>query len=82
MDLILVNEVDEPIGTMEKMEVHRKGVLHRAFSVFIFNKKGEMLGVAGGVELGYLLNGRQKQISEENGKQKIYCIFFLEILVI
>jgi len=35
------------------------------------NKKGEMLGVAGGVELGYLLNGRQKQISEENGKQKI-----------
>jgi hypothetical protein len=35
------------------------------------NKKGDMLGVAGGVELGYLLNGRQKQISEENGKQKI-----------
>ncbi len=35
------------------------------------NKKGEMLGVAGGVELGYLLNGRQKQISEEKGKQKI-----------
>ena len=28
---------------MEKMEVHRKGVLHRAFSVFIFNSKGEML---------------------------------------
>ncbi len=35
------------------------------------NKKGEMLGIAGGVELGYLLNGRQKQISEEKGKQKI-----------
>ncbi len=35
------------------------------------NKKGDMLGIAGGVELGYLLNGRQKQISEENGKQKI-----------
>jgi hypothetical protein len=35
------------------------------------NKKGDMLGVAGGLELGYLLNGRQKQISEENGKQKI-----------
>ena len=35
------------------------------------NKKGDMLGVAGGVELGYLLNGRQKQISEEKGKQKI-----------
>jgi isopentenyl-diphosphate delta-isomerase len=41
--LILVNEQDEPIGQMEKMEVHRKGLLHRAFSVFIFNEKGEML---------------------------------------
>ena len=28
---------------MEKMEAHRQGVLHRAFSVFIFNSKGEML---------------------------------------
>src|SRR2546430_7169635 len=28
---------------MEKMEVHRKGLLHRAFSIFIFNSKGEML---------------------------------------
>ena len=35
------------------------------------NKKGDMLGIAGGVEFGYLLNGRQKQISEEKGKQKI-----------
>jgi isopentenyl-diphosphate Delta-isomerase len=42
-DVILVNEADEPIGTMEKMEVHQKALLHRAFSVFIFNKKGEML---------------------------------------
>lgn len=41
--LILVNEQDEPIGQMEKMEVHQKGLLHRAFSVFIFNEKGEML---------------------------------------
>lgn len=41
--LVLVNEADEAIGTMEKMEVHQKGLLHRAFSVFIFNKKGEML---------------------------------------
>jgi isopentenyl-diphosphate delta-isomerase len=39
----LVNELDEPVGTMEKMEVHRKALLHRAFSVFIFNSKGEML---------------------------------------
>lgn len=43
MDVILVNEKDEPIGTMEKIEVHQKGLLHRAFSVFIFNEKGEML---------------------------------------
>lgn len=42
-DLILVDEQDKPIGQMEKMEVHQKGLLHRAFSVFIFNEKGEML---------------------------------------
>ncbi len=42
-EVILVNEADEPTGTMEKMEVHQKGLLHRAFSVFIFNSKGEML---------------------------------------
>jgi isopentenyl-diphosphate Delta-isomerase len=41
--LILVNEQDEPIGVAEKMEAHQKGLLHRAFSVFIFNVKGEML---------------------------------------
>jgi isopentenyl-diphosphate Delta-isomerase len=42
-DIILVNENDEQIGTIEKMEAHRKAMLHRAFSVFIFNSKGEML---------------------------------------
>lgn len=42
-DVILVNEKDEAIGTMEKMEAHRKGVLHRAFSVFIINDAGELL---------------------------------------
>ena len=41
--LILVNERDEPIGEMEKMEAHRVGVLHRAFSVFIFDEQGRML---------------------------------------
>lgn len=41
--VVLVNEYDDEIGTMEKMEVHRKGLLHRAFSVLIFNKKGELL---------------------------------------
>jgi isopentenyl-diphosphate Delta-isomerase len=42
-EVILVNERDEPAGRMEKIEAHQKGVLHRAFSVFIFNQKGEML---------------------------------------
>jgi isopentenyl-diphosphate Delta-isomerase len=42
-DVILVNERDEEIGVMEKMEAHRKGILHRAFSIFIFNNKKEML---------------------------------------
>jgi isopentenyl-diphosphate delta-isomerase len=42
-EVILVNEFDKPLGVMEKMEAHRKALLHRAFSVFIFNSKGEML---------------------------------------
>ncbi|MEC5145437.1 isopentenyl-diphosphate Delta-isomerase [Chitinophaga sp. 212800010-3] len=42
-DIILVNEQDEAIGTMEKMEAHEKGLLHRAFSVFIINDAGEIL---------------------------------------
>jgi isopentenyl-diphosphate delta-isomerase len=41
--LVLVDEQDQAIGVMEKMEVHRKALLHRAFSVFLFNAKGEML---------------------------------------
>ncbi len=41
--LILVDENDVPVGEAEKMEAHQKGLLHRAFSVFIFNAKGEML---------------------------------------
>ena len=41
--VILVNEQDEPMGSMEKMEAHQKGLLHRAFSIFVFNGKGELL---------------------------------------
>lgn len=41
--VILVNEKDEPIGLMGKMEAHEKGLLHRAFSVFVFNSKQEVL---------------------------------------
>jgi isopentenyl-diphosphate Delta-isomerase len=41
--VILVNELDQAIGTMPKMEVHERGILHRAFSIFIFNAKNELL---------------------------------------
>lgn len=43
VQVILVNERDEPTGVMEKMEAHHKGLLHRAFSVFIWNDNGDML---------------------------------------
>lgn len=42
-EVILVSQEDEEIGYMEKMEAHRLGLLHRAFSVFLMNNKGEML---------------------------------------
>ena len=41
--VILVNEYDEQIGLMPKMEAHEKAVLHRAFSVFVFNTKNELM---------------------------------------
>jgi isopentenyl-diphosphate Delta-isomerase len=41
--VILVDREDRVTGTMEKLEAHRTGALHRAFSVFIFNTRGEML---------------------------------------
>lgn len=41
--VILVNEHDEPIGLMPKLEAHEKAVLHRAFSVFILNNKNEIM---------------------------------------
>ena len=41
--VVLVNPRDQETGLMEKMEAHRKGALHRAFSFFIFNSKGEWL---------------------------------------
>jgi len=39
----LVDEHDTDIGTGEKMQVHREGKLHRSFSIFIFNSRGETL---------------------------------------
>lgn len=41
--VILVDSDDNPIGLMEKLEAHQKGLLHRAFSVFTFNEKNELL---------------------------------------
>ena len=41
--VVLVDEKDNQIGLMPKMEAHEKAVLHRAFSVFIFNEKGELM---------------------------------------
>lgn len=41
--VILVDEKDEQIGLMEKLEAHQKGLLHRAFSVFAFNDANELL---------------------------------------
>ena len=42
-EVILVNEQDQQIGIMEKMAAHIVPRLHRAFSIFIFNSKGELL---------------------------------------
>ena len=41
--VILVDEQDNPIGLMPKLEAHQKALLHRAFSVFILNSKGELM---------------------------------------
>ncbi len=42
-NVILVDVLDNQLGLMPKMEAHEKAVLHRAFSVFIFNDKGELM---------------------------------------
>jgi isopentenyl-diphosphate delta-isomerase len=41
--VVLVDENDHEKGEMEKMEAHEKGLLHRAFSIFIFNKQGQLI---------------------------------------
>jgi len=42
-NVILVDKQDNVIGSMEKLEVHQKGLLHRAFSIMVFNTKGDLL---------------------------------------
>ena len=41
--MILVDEQDRELGFLPKLEVHQKGLLHRAFSILVFNRKGEFL---------------------------------------
>ena len=41
--VVLVDTNDTPLGEMEKMEAHRKALLHRAFSIFVFNDKDELM---------------------------------------
>ena len=41
--VILVDENDNELGLMEKLKAHKKGVLHRAFSVFLLNNSNELL---------------------------------------
>lgn len=41
--VILVDKNDQKIGLMPKMEAHEKALLHRAFSVFVFNEKNELM---------------------------------------
>jgi isopentenyl-diphosphate delta-isomerase len=42
-EVLLVNKQNEIVGTYDKLLAHEEGLLHRAFSIFIFNKKGELL---------------------------------------
>lgn len=42
-EVVLVDELDNEVGRMEKMKAHEEAILHRAFSIFIFNSEGEVL---------------------------------------
>lgn len=42
-DILLVDENNNPVGAGEKMDVHRRGILHRCFSILVYNSKKEML---------------------------------------
>ncbi len=60
--VILVNDMDVELGVMEKMEAHRKGALHRAISVFVFNEQGD-----------YLLQQRAEEKYHSAGKWSNTC---------
>jgi isopentenyl-diphosphate delta-isomerase len=41
--IILVDENDNEVGVGQKLQIHREGRLHRAFSIFVFNSKGDLM---------------------------------------
>ncbi|WP_241607061.1 isopentenyl-diphosphate Delta-isomerase [Rosenbergiella australiborealis] len=43
IEVILVDEQDNPLGKMEKLEAHRKGLLHRAITVYVFNSQQQLM---------------------------------------
>jgi len=60
-EVVLVDTEDREIGTMEKLQAHQEGVLHRAFSIFIFNSRGEMLIHQRAEDLAVALKRRLKE---------------------
>ena len=42
-EVILVDDQDRVTGSMEKLQAHRRGLLHRAFSIFVFNDRFELM---------------------------------------
>jgi len=41
--VVLVNDKNESLGLIGKIAAHKKGLLHRAFSIFVFNREGELI---------------------------------------
>ena len=47
--VVLVDQNNNEIGTEDKLDAHKKGLLHRAFSIFIFNDNNQILAIGGRV---------------------------------
>lgn len=67
--IILVDEQDNKIGIEEKLKVHQKGLLHRAFSIFVFNSKGDIL-IQKRADLKYHSAGLWSNTCDGHPKQK------------
>ena len=73
--LILVDENDNEIGLKDKLSVHQEGILHRAFSVFIFNSKNELLLQQRADEIVDSFEGHDKEYLLAKFKDETYeCI--------